>query len=204
MTDFKVVVRGRQSGGFAYSWAFNVTTNQTASALVSTVNTLLTDFWTNGTYGVGASYHTDMTIDSFDVYTLNGTYKATAKTSFAMTLAGTSSDNPLSDATTLTIKKTSTSVQRNGRGFIALPAPVEGTLTGGFYASTTRTRFQNAAESILTAIAADGSTIFVHTGAVATVGGVAPYTKTVITDVRCSNKPGTQRGRTRKVVGIYS
>lgn len=203
MTDYKVVWRGRLPGGFAYSCNINVTSTQTPSALVTTMAAILTDFWNNGTYGVGSQYHTDTTLDTFDVYTLNGTFHATAKTSFALTLAGTSSDNPLSDATTLTIKKTSSSVQRNGRGFLALPAPVEGTLSAGFYSSTVRTRFQAAAEAILTGVAADGSTIFVHTGAAVTHGGVPAYTKTVITSMHASNKPGTRRQRTRKQKGVY-
>lgn len=203
MTDYKVVVRGRQPGGYAYSWALNITSNQTAAALVTTMSAALTDFWTNGTYGVGSQYKSTTTLDSFDVYTLNGVFKATAKESFTLSLAGTSTDNPLSDATTLTVKKTSTSVQRNGRGFTALPAPVEGTLDTGFYSSATRSRFQQAMEAVLVAIHADGSTIFVHTGATVTKGGVAPYTKTVISSMHASNKPGTRRQRTRKQIGQY-
>lgn len=203
MADYRFVVHGRQPGGFGYSWALNITSNQVASDLVTTMNAALLDFWNNATYGVGTQYHTNTTIDSFDVYTLNEIFHATAKRSFAMTLAGTSSDNPLSDATTLTVKKSSTSVQRNGRGFIAFPAPVEGTLDTGFYSVPTRTRFQEAAESLLVAIHADGSTIFVHTGAAATKGGVAPYTKTVISEMNASNKPGTRRQRTRKQIGVY-
>lgn len=203
MADYRFVVHGRQPGGFGYSWALNITSNQVASDLVTTMNAALLDFWNNATYGVGTQYHTNTTIDSFDVYTLNEIFHATAKRSFAMTLAGTSSDNPLSDATTLTVKKSSTSVQRNGRGFIAFPAPVEGTLDTGFYSVPTRTRFQEAAESLLVAIHADGSTIFVHTGAAETKGGVAPYTKTVISEMNASNKPGTRRQRTRKQIGVY-
>jgi hypothetical protein len=203
MTDYKVRWHGRLPGGFGYSNEINVTSNQTPSALVTTMASILTDFWNNGTYGVGAQYHTDTTLDTFDVYTLDGTFKATAKTSFALSLAGTSADNPLSDSTTLTIKKTSTSVKRNGRGYLKLPAPVEGTLVAGYYSSATRTRFQQAAEAILTGVGADGSTIFVHTGAAVTHGGVPAYTKTVITAMHASNKPGTNRARTRKQIGVY-
>lgn len=203
MTNYALVVHGVQPGGFGYSWAWDLDSTKTASELVTSAASALTDFWTNGTYGLGTQYHTNTTLDSFDIYTLGPTWRATNKTSFALSLAGTSSDNPLADSTTLTIKKSSTGVAKNQRGFTALPAPVEGTLVNGFYTPATRTRFQEAAEALLVNITADGTKVVVHTGKDETKGGVPAFTSTVIVAMHASNKPGTRRQRTRKQVGAY-
>jgi len=197
-------VFGRLESNEAYSWSWNITSNQTAAALVTTMAAALTDMWSNGTYGLGAQYAPGIRLDSFDIITLDGTFRETAKLSHALTLLGTSGDNALSDKSTMVMKKVSTGLRRNQRGFTHLPAPVEGDLSAGLYTTTARNRFTTAMRAVLSAIAADGSTLFVHTGATTTHGGVAPYTKTVITDVTCSNKPGTQRKRMSKVVGAYS
>lgn len=197
-------IHGRLESNEAYSWTWRITSNQTPGALVTTMAAALTDMWNNGTYGVGSQYAPGIRLDDFDIITLDGTFKETAKLNHALTLVGTSGDAPIADSSTMVMKKVSTGLRRNQRGFTHLPAPVEGTLSGGLYTVTVRNRFTTAMRAVLSAITADGSTLFVHTGATTTKGGVAPYTKTVITDVTCSNKPGSQRGRVRKVVGVYS
>lgn len=204
MTDYAMKIHGRLESNEPYSWKWNITSNQTPSALVTTMAAALTDMWTNATYGVGAQYAPGIRLDSFDIITLDATFRETAKQNHALSLVGTSGDAPISDKSTMVVKKVSTGLRRNQRGFTHLPAPVEGVLVGGMYTNVARDRFTTAMRAVLSSINADGSTLFVHTGATTTKGGVAPYTKTVITDVTCSNKPGTQRNRMNKVVGVYS
>lgn len=203
MTNYVAVIHGRLPGGFGYSWKLDLDSAHTAADLITSVGAALTDLWTNGTYGLGSQYHVDTTLDSFDIYTVDASWKATNKTSFALSLVGSSSDNPLADSTTLTVKKATTGVRRNERGFISFPAPVEGTLSGGFYTGPTRTRFQEAAEALFVNVTADGTKVVVHTGKNPTKTGVAPYTSTVVVAMHASNKPGTRRQRTRKQVGAY-
>ena len=197
-------VFGRLESNEAYSWSWFITSNQTPSALVTTLIAGLTAYWTDGTHGVGSQYAPGIRLDSFEVITLDATFKETAKLDHTLSFAGTSSDNPLSDKSTMVMKKVTTGLRRNQRGYTHFPAPVEGALTGGLYSGTVRDRFTAASRLLLSAITADSSTAFVHTGATTTKGGVAPYTKTVFSDVTCSNKPGTQRKRMAKVVGVYS
>lgn len=204
MTDYRVKWGGALPGGSRWSCSLYVTSAQTQSALLTTMESALTDAWTNGAYGVGSLYHSDTTLDSIQVATLNGIFHETSKDVGSIALPGTSSDNPVDDASTLVVLKRSTGLQRNQRGSLAWPAPVEGTLSGGLYQLSAYTRFGNACEAIRAAVGADGSTIFVHTGATTTKGGVPPYTKTVITRFSASNKPGTRRQRTRKVRPTYS
>ncbi|HET6915535.1 MAG TPA: hypothetical protein VFH56_05540 [Acidimicrobiales bacterium] len=205
MTDYRMKVHGRLTSNEPYTWAWGITSTQTPSALVTTMAAALTDMWTNGTYGLGAQYAPGIRLDSFDIITLDGTFRETFKQSHTLTLVGTSGDAPISDKSTMVMKKSSTGLQRWQRGFTHLPAPVEGVLVNGLYTNVARDRFTTAMRAVLAAINADGSTLYVHTGAADPLHPSKPaYTKTVITDVACSNKPGTQRNRMNKVVGVYS
>jgi hypothetical protein len=205
MTDYRMKVHGRLESNEAYSWSWNITSTQTASALVTTMAAALTNMWSNGTYGLGSQYAPGIRLDDFDIITLDATFNETFKQNHALSLVGSSADNPLSDKSTMVMRKVSTGLKRWQRGFTHLPAPVEGTLAGGLYTNVVRDRFTTAMRSVLSAITADGSTLFVHTGAADPLHPSRPaYTKTVITDVTCSNKPGTQRKRMSKVVGVYS
>lgn len=197
-------VHGRLTSDEPYSWSWDITSNQSPGALVTTLSTALTDMWSNGTYGVGAQYVPAITIDGFDVITLNGTFAEVDKVHQTLALVGTSGDAPLSDKSTMLMKKLCSGIGRTKRGFTHLPAPVEGVLDGGLYTVPARNRFTTAMRALRTAIAADGSTVFVHTGSETSSTGIPPYTKTVVYDVTCSNKPGTQRNRMNKVPGIYS
>jgi hypothetical protein len=205
MTDYKMKVLGRLTSNEAYSWSWNITSNQTPGALVTTMAAGLSDMWNNGTYGLGAQYAPGIRLDSFEIITLDGTFTETAKLDHTLSLVGTSGDAPISDKSTMVMKKTSLGLKRWQRGFTHLPAPVEGVLVNGLYTNTARDRFTTAMRALHSAITADGSTLFVHTGAADPKYPARPvYTKTVILDVTCSNKPGTQRKRMAKVVGVYS
>lgn len=197
-------VHGRLTSNEAYTWGWNITSNQTPGALVTTMSAGLSDMWTNGTYGVGAQYAPGIRLDSFEIITLDGTFRATQKLEHTLSLVGTSGDAPISDKSTMVMKKESLGLQRWERGFTHLPAPVEGVLVNGLYTNTARDRFTTAMRALKSAITADGSTLFVHTGAAVPGKPHPAYTKTVILDVTCSNKPGTQRKRMNKVVGVYS
>lgn len=205
MTDYKMKVHGRLESNEPYSWSWGITSNQTPAALITTMSAALTDMWTNGTYGVGSQYAPGIRLDSFDIITLDATFSETFKSSHTLTLLGTSLDNALSDKSTMVMRKVSPGLKRWQRGFTHLPAPVEGTLVTGKYTGTVRDRFTAAMRAVHSAITADGSTLYVNTGKADPKYPLRPvYTKTVITDVTCSDKPGTQRNRMNKVVGVYS
>ncbi len=198
-------VHGRLTSNEPYTWAWGITSNQTPSALVTTMAAGLTDMWSNGTYGLGAQYAPGIRLDTFDIITLGATFEELFKTSHTLSLVGTSGDAPISDKSTMVMRKVSPGLQRWQRGFTHLPAPVEGVLVGGLYTNTARDRFTAAMRALHASITADGSTLYVNTGAADPLHPAKPaYTKTVITDVTCSNKPGTQRNRMNKVVGVYS
>lgn len=205
MTDYRMKVHGHLTSGSAYSWSWGITSNQTPSALVTTMSAALSDMWSNATYGVGVHYAPAVTLDDFDIITLDGTFRETFKQSHTLTLVGTGAGDASSDKDTMVMRKVSTGLAKWQRGFTHLPAPLAADKSGGLWTNTVRDRFTTAMRAVLAAINADGSTLYVHTGAADPLHPSRPaYTKTVITDVTCSNKPGTQRTRMDKVVGVYS
>lgn len=205
MGDYLMKVQGRLSSNEGYSWGWKITSNQTPGALVTTMAAGLSDMWTNGTYGVGAQYAPGTRLDDFEIITLDGTFQGTAKLSHTLSLVGTSGDAAISDKSTMVMKKESLGLKRWQRGFTHLPAPVEGVLVAGLYTPTARDRFTTAMRALHSAITADGSTLFVNTPKADPAHPLRPaFTKTVILDVTCSNKPGTQRKRMAKVIGVYS
>jgi len=203
MTDYQMKVDGHFENGESWTWAWDITSSQTPAALATTAAAALTDMWSNGTYGLNTQYVPSTVMDQVEIITLDGTFRHTARTTASLALAGTaSSENALPNNVSMVIHKESPGLRRNERGYTRLPAPVEGIVVNGFYSSTAVTRFGNAMRALRSALTADGSTVFVHTGKDATKGGVPAYTKTVITAVQASNKPGTIRARTRKAKAV--
>lgn len=204
MADYKVKFSGSLPGGIVWTSSLGVTSAQVPTTLLTTMEAALTDMWTNGTYGLGNQYAPAVTLTDVEVISVDGTFRETSKVIGSLSLAGTSGDAPLANDSTMTVRKLSPGLARWQRGFLSLPAPVEGTLVNGLYTVPTRDRFGHALEAVRTAINADGSTVYVHTPAARAGTTYPPYTKTVITKMSASTKPGSRRQRTRKVHGSYS
>lgn len=204
MTDYKVQWGGTLPGGVAWTTGLGVTSSQPPAALLTTMEAALTDMWTNGTYGLGNQYAPGITLTQVEVITVDGTFKQTSKVIGPLALVGTSGDAPLTNDDTMTIRKENPGLARWQRGFMSLPAPVEGTLVNGKYTVPTRDRFGAALQAVRSAITADGSTVYIHTPASKPGTTYPPYTKTVVTKLAASDKPGSRRQRTRKVKPSYS
>ena len=204
MTDYLAKFSGALPGGLRWSSGLDINSSQTPDALLTTVAAALGDMWTNGTYGLGSQYVPAVTLDELVLYTVDGTFHATSKVEEGLAHVGTSGDAAVADGSAMTILKRTAGLKRNQRGFLSFPAPVEGTLVAGKWTVPTRDRFGAALEAVRTTIQADGSYIFVHTGAEATKGGIPPYTKTVVTKLSASDKPGSREQRVNKQTATYS
>jgi hypothetical protein len=202
MTDYRCHVYGKYASNDVWSFDWHITSNQSLSTLLTTWSNAWIAAWTNGTYGLQALYATGTIMESFTVYTLDATMGATFKDSLTSAQPGTSSDNNLPSETAILIEKTSPVLTKNGRGFMYLPAPVEGIVVNELYTSTACTRVSTAVGTVRTAINADGSTIFVYPR-VATKRGIPAYTKTVITGLRVSDVPSGQTRRKNTPTPTY-
>lgn len=202
MADYRALVKGRFENGDVWSIDWNIRSNQPLSTLLTTWSNAWIDAWTNGTYGIETLYHTDTSIQSFTVYLLNGIMEGTQRVDLPSVQLGTSSDTPLPNRVGILVGKKSALVGHTSRGYSYLPAPVEGIVVNGSYTSTAMTRVKTAVDAVLAAIQADGSAVFIYNRKV-TKAGVPPYTVTVITGLRVSEKVTTQRRRTDPEVPVY-
>lgn len=203
MADYKCHVFGHYSGGTKWSWGWYVTSTSPAATLLTTWATAVTDWWTNGTYGMDTLYPTSTILDGVDCVTLDDHFKYMARVQESLTLAGTSSDAGLPAECAMLLRLESPGLYPNQRGRTYLPAPVEGIYDGTQFSAIGAGRAGTAARALHFAIASAGNVTFVHTGAEISKHGVPAYTKTTITNVQASGKPTSQKRRTKKIAPVY-
>jgi hypothetical protein len=205
MTDYYARVHGHFENLDPWSTGLHITSNQTRTSLLTTFSNAWIAAWTNGTYGLETLYHTDVVMDGWDVYELDARLKGLFKASLLSAQPGTSSDTPPANEQTTLVEWSAPLINKRGRGFSRLPGLVEGVLVNGSYTSTAGTRVKTAMQSIQTAIQADGSTIFVAPTNVKVPpkDGTPLYTKTVLTALRVSLKPGSATRRQNGEPSVY-
>lgn len=205
MTDYYCRAHGTFENGDVWSTGLHITSNQTRTSLLTTFSNAWIAAWTDGTHGLDALYHTDVVMQGWDVYELDAKLKGLFKASLLSAQAGTSSDTPPANEQTTVVEWSAPLINKRGRGFSRLPGLVEGVLVNGSYTSTAGTRVKSAMLSIQAAIQADGSTIFVAPTNVKfpPKDGTPLYTKTVLTSLRVSLKPGSAVRRQDPLASVY-
>lgn len=202
MSDYELRVLGHYQNGRPWTWRWFFNSPNTAATVLTAWSAAITDFWTNGTYGVETLYATTTVLDDVEVITLDAKFQWTARIKQSLTLAGTSSDNPMPNGNAVLLHLESPGLRPNERGYTRLPAPVEGSANNGEYTPTAGGRFGTAARALHSTMATGGQFTFVHTGAEVTKHGVAAYTRTTITNIQASGKVAYQRKRDRKTAPV--
>jgi hypothetical protein len=194
MADYMAQMHGTYGNGDSWSTGLRITSNQTESGLLTTFSAAWTAAWTDGVHGLQPLYHTDTATSFYSVATLSGNMHEVTKSVLPSITAGTAADTPLPNDTAFLVSLRSPFVQKWGRGRAFLPAPVEGVLVSNEFTLASATRVKAAFLAVLTAIRADGSTIFV-TSLHPPKNGGGQFLKTVITSHIVARKPASQRRR---------
>jgi hypothetical protein len=204
MADYVSIVRGVLPNGRSWSTARHITSNQSEAALLTTWDNAWTAAWNLATTGLDTVYTSAMTIDEFEVGTLNGSMRKVSKSISTAALAGIATGDAGADNTSIIVDWFSAGTLRNQRGRQKLPAPAESQVAGGVLLSTPATNVKAAMDSIATAVRADGSTYFVFPR-YTTETGVPAFTKTVlIGNALIRNQLGSENKRERKVAKTYT
>jgi len=203
MTDYLATVRGVLPNGRTWSTSRHITSGRTEAALLTTWQNAWTSAWNLATTGLNTVYTTTTTITQFEVATLNGTMRKISKSLANVSLAGIATGSALPANNSIVVDWNSAGVQRFQRGRQQLPAPADSQVVNDDLVAATATNVKAAMQSVLTAVAADGSTYFVFPR-FPTQGGTPAFTKTVVTTPLVRNKTGSQRKRYKKEAVAYT
>jgi hypothetical protein len=207
MTDYYCQVHGVFANGSTWSTGMHVTSNQAESALLTTWSAAINNAWTNATYGLNALYPVGTNVTAVSVATLGPTMRETSKSFLATSYPGTATGDTLPYLNAAVISLRSRNIQKKGRGRLFLPAFEETNVNNDVVIPTATARMKSAWSAVLTAIQADGSTVFVFNrkDTSALHPPIIPaFTKEVITTLFASNKPARQARRTKKIAAVYS
>lgn len=199
MADYFARIKGHYASGRTWSTGLHITSTDTAATILSNWIAQVTSFWTDGTHGLDTVYATGTVIDTVDVATLNGTMQTVARTApTTLSLAGTSVDTALPDRNSAVVTLRASGVGPGTIGHMKLPAPVEGTVSGGEFQSTFYDRVGVAARALLSGMTADGSQVFIFNKE-ATLHKPLAFTKTIMVTAQGSSKVGSQESRVKSV-----
>ena len=202
MADYYAQIHGLFAGDIAWSTGVHITSSQSETALATTWNNAVTDFWASGTHGVETLCPTNTGITQTSVATLNGTMHEVSKTRTPNVASGTDTADTLPYQEAIVLSLRGNSIQKHGRGRMFLPALAEDQVNGDVLVSAAQTRISNAIRAVWAAVNADGSTFFV-TNKKPLKDGTPAFQKTVVTTPLVSNKPARQSRRVKKVPATY-
>lgn len=207
MTDYYCQVHGIYADGSTWSTGMHVTSGQTASGLLATWGTAINNAWTNATYGLDAIIPIGTVAKSVSVATLNSVMREVAKVVAGVNYPGTATGDTLPYLNSAVVSLRSNNIQKKGRGRMYMPAFEETNVNDDVVIPTAVARMKSAWSSVLTAINADGSTVFVFNRDPTSDKHppiIPAYTKEVITSLLISNKPARQARRTKHKAAVYT
>lgn len=207
MTDYYCQVHGVYADGSTWSTGMHVTSGQTATGLLATWGTAINNAWTNATYGLDAILPTGTVAKSVSVATLGPTMKEVAKVVATFTYPGLATGDTLPYLNSAVVSLRSNNIQKKGRGRLYMPAFEETNVNNDVVIPTAVARLKSAWSSVLTAINADGSTVFVFNRKDTSDKHppvIPAYTKEVITNILISNKPARQARRVKRKAAVYT
>lgn len=202
MTDFFCRVGGIYAGPWPWSFGWKVTSNQLEANLLTTWTNAWEAAWTDAAHGLQTLYPVGTEITEFKVVTLGPTGRHMTASTNVASLVGTAAGDTLPYLNATLVSLRSGGLQKTNRGRTYLPAMEETNVNGDILIPASQGRTSAAVNAVFSAIKADGSSVFVWPTKLPK-SGVSLYTKTVITEMKVSNKPARQSRRVRRITPSY-
>jgi hypothetical protein len=203
MADYLLQVKGTQSDGRPWSTGRHITSATAMATVLANWQAAWIAAWTDSLHGLQTHYVTGTTIDSFVIKRLDASLRQVSVLASPSSHAGTDAGDSLPGSVSVVAAwSSSTAIGRTARGFQALPAPAESASLKDKLTAGALTDFSDGMNAIKTAMTTDGSTFFLAP-LVATLHGIAPFTKTVIDVVRVRDRLGSVVERAEKVAATY-
>ena len=166
------------------------------SAAVSTL-------WTTAADGIQNLTTSDVTVTGTETDTLNVSMKKLSGTPTTLAIAGTASGQSLDWRSSLLLEMSNTGfTQKRFKGKVFLPALAQSQLAADIYLAATMESLQDVFDVFFPAIHASGMQSFSYNQRVLKDGTPA-FTVSLLNSYRLSDKPSSQRRRTRKIIPTY-
>jgi len=203
MANFQARVFGQYAGTLEWSYGFKFTANTDVNSAATTLHDATSAFWTVATNGYQHYCFTDVAVTSVQASLHNASWRLTGKADQALAITGDGATASLSFNTAVNIALVSTNNIKGENGRIMLPTPRVGAIAAHVWSSAFITSLETIFSQFWTDMSALTAFQVVTYNRFTNKLGDPPFTNHNIVDSKPSNKPASQRRRTRKQLSIY-
>lgn len=198
MSIYLCRARGLYNGLDRFSFGYYLESTVAESTVASTFTSAITTFWTTATNGYENYCSSVVALVDTVVYTVNPSLRVLSKTETANAQVGTASAASLPFNTSVTVSMLGANDTKSDRGRFKLPAPVSSALNNGLWTSAFQTSLKDVLDPFFVTMRGLAGYSPVKFNRKPNLQGDPAFTAHVINAYSISNKPGTNRQRTRK------
>jgi hypothetical protein len=202
MVNYQLKVEGQLGGQRSWTIGWHCTATASATTVASTLDSAWNTLWTTATAGLANFLNAEVTTVDTVVSTMNSTWRQTSKIVTARALAGTNANPSLPWNSSVTITHLSGLNAKNGRGRIELPCLSNDNLTSHVYLDATLGHIATIFGTFFTSLSGLAGFNPVVFNRRPLKDGTPAFQLQVLQTGEPSNKPGTVRARTRKVLPV--
>lgn len=203
MTNLSARVFGLYAGAFEWSYGFHFTSTTDVSSAATTLHDATNAFWTVATNGYQHYCFTDVAVTSVQTKVYNASWQMTGKKSLALAITGDGATASLAFTTCVNHRLLATSGMKGQDGHIKLPTPRIGAISAHLLSAALLASQQIIWLQFWTDMSALTGFQLVTFNRHTNKFGDPPFTNHLIGSTETSDKPGTARMRTRKVVPTF-
>lgn len=204
MSDYRATVHGTFGNGINWSFGTNITSNQTGQGLLTTWANAWASAWSTGTTGIQTLYPTTTEITKYNIVLYDANWRGSAQWGQNVAAPGTAVGDSLPFQESVVVSMRGNQMGGHGRGRFYMPALEETFVNNNKVISSAQSRLSAGVNLVKASMTADGSTFFVFQRPQPKhVPPIVAGPKYVVNVFEVSDKPATQKRRTRKIQPTY-
>jgi hypothetical protein len=200
MTLYLARARGLYAGSHRWSTGYLLNSTVAESTVASTFTSAFGTLWTTATNGYANLCNADVTTVDTVVYTLNPSLRALSKTVTALSHAGTNAHDSLPFEVSVTVAMLGASDTKSDRGRMKFPTPSNDMFVGDVLTAGFQTSLKTVLDVFFTSMRGLAGYSAVKVNKKPNKQGDPAFTQHIITSYSVSNKPGSNRNRTKKIL----
>jgi len=200
MTIYSCRVRGLYAGAYRWSYGIHCNTSTSAASLLSTWHDANNTLWTTATNGYQHLCNADVTVVDVAVYTLNASLVTLDIAHTGLAITGDNANASLPFATSTTVNFYGASDTKSDRGRMKMPTVAESNLVGHVWTTAFLTSMKDILDPFTATLDAVSGFQSGSYNRRVNKQGDPPFTFHPFTAYAVTNKPGTNRNRTKKIL----